>query len=42
MTNNGQTLVLCERCQRLYSIRNMARKGETDFICKACDDDRNP
>ena len=30
---------LCERCQRLISTRDIAGKGETDFICKWCDID---
>lgn len=36
--NDGITLVLCERCQRLYPVREMARRGKSDWICQECDE----
>lgn len=41
MTERQQTLVLCERCQLLYPIRDTAREGITDFICIECDKDND-
>lgn len=38
MVNNGQTLVLCELCLRLWPVAAMARRGDVDFICRECDE----